>query len=95
MINTSYGAPAFAAQLVPVWNLNAIFVFKIVKSFTKLVQDNRGHVFAIMSYDISKSENVWVFSPKLWNIANLFNCISGKEIKFSGALYIIWSDPLI
>ena len=49
MINPSFGAPAFVAQLIPVINLKDEFFFEIVKSAIKLVHDAGGHVFGIMS----------------------------------------------
>ena len=71
MINPSYGAPVFVARLVTV-SIDTNFLFKIVNLVIKLVYDNSGHVFAIMSDNIPVNQ-------KTFKSLNFFNCTSGKK----------------
>ena len=59
MINPSFGKPAFVARLIPVINLKAEFLFEFVKSVIKLVHDAGGHVFGIMSDNLSVNQKTF------------------------------------
>ena len=58
MINPSYGAPAFVARLVPVFNLKADFLFSILNPIIELVHHCGGQVFSVMSDNLSVNQKV-------------------------------------
>ena len=90
MINPSFGAPAFAARLVPVRNLTAEFVVEQLLVIITLIHKCGGYVFCLMSDNLKVSQKVFRLFHETYQSLNIFSTVHPVHNSKFKMIYLLY-----
>ena len=92
MVETMYGGPSFMARLIPVYSLNAAFLFEQIERLIHIIHAAGGFVFLIMCDDLRANQSTYDMFREKFGAVGIY-AVNHPSPNPEFALLYILHDP--